>query len=221
MAKPTQYCSLMVFESVAWSASLPGRRSTWWPGLGYRMKQVPPGTSCLSNCRHPLWLSVTARKVFWCPFLGTGQVQQSSAATSTFGRTSEASSPYSPRQKQHDACCYSPRYCSKACTPEKRPGTGKQSSLLGKRCMETTFGNEPTLTTQDQVNANGATPTNDYVLPTASSISCSRTASCSRIWMNSSKHKPMDSQSQEHQRRLVEWYLYSRTEEPKPTRFCR
>lgn len=27
--------------------------------------------------------------------------------------------------------------------------------------------------------------------------------------------------SEDHQRRLVEWYLYSRTEEPKPTRFCR
>jgi hypothetical protein len=27
--------------------------------------------------------------------------------------------------------------------------------------------------------------------------------------------------SEQHQRRLVEWYLYSRTEEPKPTRFCR
>ena len=27
--------------------------------------------------------------------------------------------------------------------------------------------------------------------------------------------------SEEHQRRLVEWYLYSRTESPKPPRFCR
>jgi hypothetical protein len=27
--------------------------------------------------------------------------------------------------------------------------------------------------------------------------------------------------SEEHQRRLVEWYLYSRTENPKPPRFCR
>ncbi len=27
--------------------------------------------------------------------------------------------------------------------------------------------------------------------------------------------------SEEHQRRLVEWYLYSRTEAPKPPRFCR
>ena len=27
--------------------------------------------------------------------------------------------------------------------------------------------------------------------------------------------------SEEHQRRLVEWYLYTRTEDPKPPRFCR
>lgn len=27
--------------------------------------------------------------------------------------------------------------------------------------------------------------------------------------------------SEDHQRRLVEWYLYTRTENPKPPRFCR